>query len=93
MISHDQRRVFGGHINVKDESHRLQLNGFALFEEEKLIVNGHVTLQDPRKEGVGGREKSSRQFRVRTSSGILSLANVLQAEDKTLLTRKGVGEK
>lgn len=44
MISHDQRRVFGGHINVKDESYRLQLNVFALFAEEKLIVNGHVTL-------------------------------------------------
>lgn len=48
---------------------------FAIFEE-KLIVSGHVTLWDPRKERVGGRERSSRQFRVRTSSGILSLANV-----------------
>lgn len=42
---------------------------------------------------MGGRERSSRQFRVRTSSGILSLTNVPQAESKIRLTRKGVGEK
>lgn len=83
--------VSGGYI--KEERHRFQLNAFAIFAEERLIVSSHVTVQDPRKERVGGREKSSRQFRVRTSSGILSLANVPRAEDKILLPRKGVGEK
>lgn len=66
---------------------------FVTFAKEKLIVNGHVTLQIPEKERVGGRERSSRQFRVRTSSGILSLTNVPQVESKIRLTQKGVGEK
>lgn len=44
-------------------------------------------------ERKGWEERSSRQFRVRTCSDILSLANVPQAEGKILLTRNGVGEK
>lgn len=55
-ISHDQRRGFGGHINVQDEHHRFQLNAFALSAEEKLIVNGHVTLLRSQK-GKGRRKR------------------------------------
>lgn len=43
MLSHDPLRVFGEHTNIQDERHRFQLNAFAIFAEEKLIVNGHVT--------------------------------------------------
>lgn len=55
-------------INIRERRHGFQLNALAIFEEEKLIVNGPCDTVDPRKERVGGKEKkSSRQFRVRTS--------------------------
>lgn len=31
-------------LNIKEERHGFQLHAFAIFAEEKLIVNGHVTL-------------------------------------------------
>lgn len=43
-------------FNVQDEHHRFQLNAFALSAEEKLIVNGHVTLLRSQK-GKGRRRE------------------------------------
>lgn len=81
-------------INIRERRHGFQLNALAIFEEEKLIVNGHVTdTVDPRKERVGGKRGEFKAVQGQNESGILSLANVPLAEGKTPLTPEGVGEK
>lgn len=61
------------------------------FLKEKLIVSGHVTLEDPRKERVGGREEfKAVQGQSERRHPVLSSRSP-QAGGKALLTRKRSG--
>lgn len=85
--------VFDGHIHRRERRHGFQLNAFAIFEEEKLIVNGHVTQKIPERKGWEEKREEFKAVQGQNKSGILSLANVPLAEGKIPLTPEGVGEK